>query len=444
MPLSSRQDQDTSLSSWKRGFESRQGHSVEEQLRSHLNVRDDRTFTGAPACNHKRLTNNQQVKIQLLAQHALRPTGRKTLSQPLEHSERRIGGSREETMATDVADFGHDDMAAFLTFPVQVPRRGNTVEATVLSVSKAGAIVTFGTKSDAFVPAKHLGDEPLKPGQRASFVVHQSCDEDEAVELTRLWHDLGRHCEAGTTVTVRVLDAVKRGGTIVGLRAKYKELTGFIPASLMGGASADALVGTSVAVKVADAGASTHRLILDRRRVVEEQKMQAMKPGDILTGTVKAIATRDDGAEFGLFVDAGGASGLVHKSELPAVSKSLSERYRPGQQVQVLVLAITDRQRGRKSLSLSIKRLARDRFLAELQPGDTINGVIVKQADYGVFIRICDEGELNGLLHHSQMPSAVRSGRRPLTVGESVTVKVVSVDRSAGRISLSMRDTPVS
>lgn len=356
-------------------------------------------------------------------------------------------------MANLVADYGHDDLAAFLdghdaivTFPVRVPGRNEAVEATVLSVSKAGAIVTFGTKSDAFVPAKHLGEEPLKPGQRAAFVVHRSCDDDEAVELTRLWHDLARYCDAGTTVTVRVTDMVKRAGSIVGVRAKFKELTGFIPASLLGGANPAALVNTSIAVKVADAEWNSHRLIFDRRRLVEEQNMQAMKPGDVLTGTVKSIATRDDGHEFGLFVDVAGASGLVHKSELavPAVAESLSERYRPGQRVDVLVLAITDRQRGRKTLSLSIKRLVRERFLGNLNEGDTIEGVVVKQADYGFFVRICDEGEVNGLVHRTQMPSAVRSGSRKVAVGDKVTVKVISVDADANRISLSMREAAAS
>lgn len=352
--------------------------------------------------------------------------------------------SRDDTMATAITDLGlvDFDMAALLSFSRNMPARGQTIEATVLSVSKAGAIVTFGSKSDAVVPAKHLGEEQLAPGQRVSFVVFRSAEVDDTVELTRLWHDLQRHCLAGKTVSVRITDVVKRSGCITGVRAKYKELSGFIPSSMLGnGTPLEKLIGTTVAVKVTDAEPQTNRLIFDRRRVQEEERMQSMKPGDVLNGTVRAIAKRDDGGEFGLFVEAGGASGLVHRSELPlSKDTSISERYAAGQPVQVLVLSIGERAHGRKSLSLSIKRLVRDRFLRGLQIGDTVNGIVAKQADYGFFIRLSEEGDVNGLLHRSQLPSAVRSGRRPLKVGDEVSVKVVSVDVSAGRIGLSMRE----
>lgn len=347
-------------------------------------------------------------------------------------------------MATAITDHGHFDidMAALLSFSRNMPARGQTIEATVLSVSKAGAIVTFGSKCDAVVPPKHMGEEQLTPGQRVSFVVFKSAEVDDTLELTRLWHDLQRHCLAGSTVNVRITDVVKRAGSVAGVRAKFKELSGFVPSSLLGNAvPLDKLVGTTVAVKVADADPESNRLIFDRRRVLEEERMQSMKPGDVLTGTVRAVATRDDGSEFGLFVEAAGASGLVHRSELPLSNDTaVSAHYRAGQQVQVLVLSITDRQRGRKSLSLSIKRLVRDRFISGLRTGDTVTGIVVKQADYGFFIRLSDECDVNGLLHRSQLPSAVRSGRRPLTIGDEVSVKVVSVDANTGRIGLSMRE----
>lgn len=347
-------------------------------------------------------------------------------------------------MATAITDLGHFDidMAALLSFSRNMPARGQTIEATVLSVSKAGAIVTFGSKSDAMIPAKHLGEEQLTPGQRVSFVVFKSAEVDDSVELTRLWHDLQRHCLAGNTVNVRITDVVKRSGSVTGVRAKYKELSGFIPSSMLGtGTPLDKLVGTTVAVKVADAEPETNRLIFDRRRVQEEERMQSMKPGDVLNGTVRAVAKRDDGSEFGLFVEAAGASGLVHRSELPlSKDENVSDHYGAGQPVQVLVLSVDDRARGRKSLSLSIKRLVKERFMRTLQIGDTVSGIVVKQADYGFFIRLSEEADVNGLLHRSQLPSAVRSGRRPLTIGDEVSVKVVSVDITAGRIGLSLRE----
>ncbi len=72
--------------------------------------------------------------------------------------------------------------------------------------------------------------------------------------------------EGGQTITVRIGEQVKRAGAVAGVRAKYKELNGFIPGSLLAGLSPESLVGTNLTVKVADADWAKFWQIFDRRR----------------------------------------------------------------------------------------------------------------------------------------------------------------------------------
>ena len=81
---------------------------------------------------------------------------------------------------------------------------------------------------------------------------------------------------------------------------------------------------------------------------------------------------------------------------------------------------------------------ARRNLLESLGPGQVHQGVVRKLVDFGAFV---DLGGVDGLVHVSQLAwGRVNHPREVLHVGQTIQVKVESVDKAASRISLSYRD----
>jgi small subunit ribosomal protein S1 len=337
------------------------------------------------------------------------------------------------------------DLVELLSMPMPArnPRRGSLIMAEVLSVGRSGALVSFGGKSDAIVPPRETGDN-LSVGQHTLFVVTGGPDDNETViasrRLAELWEELEDARASGHAVTIKVTQVVKRQGELCGVRAVFKKkgVCGFVPASLLGYDAANPfeLLDKSLLVKVRDVDAP-QRLIFDRRQAEQDEAVSTLAAGDEVTGSVKSIAANDAG-EYGLFVDIGrGACGLVHRSEIAQSEKLLSERFPVGSRVDVQVLGVQERA-GRKLLSLSVKRLQQRRFVADLQVGEVLVGVVVNTVDYGVFVSLSPD--VRGRVHRSQLPAAVRNGKRALQKGDSVNVRVERIDLDRLQVGLSMRD----
>ena len=143
---------------------------------------------------------------------------------------------------------------------------------------------------------------------------------------------------------------------------------------------------------------------------------------------------------FGVFVDlGGGVDGLVHVSELSWKHvEHPSEVATVGQEVEVEVLDVDlDRER----VSLSLKATQEDpwrEFERKNQTGEVITGQVTKLVPFGAFVRV-GEG-VEGLVHISELAREhVESPEEVVQVGEQVRVKVVDVDVSRRRISLSIK-----
>ncbi len=79
----------------------------------------------------------------------------------------------------------------------------------------------------------------------------------------------------------------------------------------------------------------------------------------------------------------------------------------------------------------------RDNILLGLKSGDTIEGDITNLCDFGAFV---DLGGLEGLIHISELSwGRVAHPTQLLERGQHVTAYVLDVDRSAGRIALSLK-----
>ncbi len=85
------------------------------------------------------------------------------------------------------------------------------------------------------------------------------------------------------------------------------------------------------------------------------------------------------------------------------------------------------------------RKEVRQRILDLLEPGKVVEGVISNIVDFGAFVDL--EG-IDGLIHISELSwSHVNHPSEILAIGDTVTVKVLDIDRDRQRISLGLKQT---
>jgi len=332
------------------------------------------------------------------------------------------------------------------------PERGDVLSGRVLALDSQGMIVDLGLKRDAVVPhaeVEKLAEEGMtfQVGQEVSVVVIQPQDKDgnllASVNQARQQQDwlTAEQLMATGEIWEGVVTGHNRGGVIV----QFGDVRAFVPAShltdLPRGIPENErssrlviLVGRRMGFKVIEVDRQRQRLVLSQRNAQKEyrDKQKGKLLGDLVEGQVrKGVVTglRD----FGAFVDLGGADGLIHISELAwRRVKHPSEVLTVGQEVEVEVLKID--QDG-KRIGLSLKRRQLDpwsRVASRFQVGEIVTGTVTRVASFGAFV---DLGEgIEGLLHSSQLV-----GQLPVAEGESVSVRILSVEPERQRVGLSLK-----
>ncbi|MBL8616715.1 MAG: S1 RNA-binding domain-containing protein [Deltaproteobacteria bacterium] len=157
---------------------------------------------------------------------------------------------------------------------------------------------------------------------------------------------------------------------------------------------------------------------------------QAREAGVPVEGTVES---RNQG---GFVVKVGGVRAFCPISQIDRIPAPDLDSY-IGQKLQFLVTEIRGRDAvvSRKALAAEEVAAAATELWDSVQEGDLKEGVVTGSKEFGVFV---DIGGIQGLVAKRELgwdPQAVA----PAT-GDRVTVRVLSVDREARRLSLSMRD----
>jgi small subunit ribosomal protein S1 len=358
-------------------------------------------------------------------------------------------------------------MDAFLeeeAYGMDSPRRGETRNGTIARISGNDILVDIGAKSEGVIPASEV--EQMTEEQRAELVVGRELpvyvvrtgDRDFGIVLSAARAmeetDWGRaeKLQEEQEVYEGTVGGYNKGGLIV----KVGNLRGFIPASQISlsrrrraeGETPDKrwgkMVGEPILAKVIEVDRKRNRLILseraaarEARKALKERLIVELQAGEIRTGQVISLA------DFGAFVDIGGADGLVHLSEVSWKRLSHpSEMLEVGQEVRVKVLAVdTDRKR----ISLSMRELEPDPWetMAErLHEGQLVEGVITKLTKFGAFASLTvEEGyQVEGLIHISELSD--RRIEHPGDVvqeGQTVTLRIIKIDRARKRIGLSLK-----
>jgi len=162
--------------------------------------------------------------------------------------------------------------------------------------------------------------------------------------------------------------------------------------------------------------------------------LEGLQPGQIVTGIVSRIT------DFGVFVDLGGIDGLIHISELSwSRVKHPSEILKAGEKVEVYVISV---DKDNEKISLSLKQTVPqpwDNIEDRIHAGDIIEGKVVRLAPFGAFVEV--EPGVDGLVHISQISERrINKVEDVLNVGDIVTAKVVEVNSSEKRLSLSIKE----
>jgi small subunit ribosomal protein S1 len=336
-------------------------------------------------------------------------------------------------------------------------RRGEVVEGTVMGVERDGILVDIGFKSEGVVPAGEmhsLGADPLtkvQPGDKVLVYVSNPETSEGQVGLSidrargeQGWRTLQERFESGD-----IFEAEITGYNKGGLLANVEGVNAFIPMSQVVGAKPgtdgtnplSAQVGRELRLKVIEINRRRNRVILSERAALQEWRaeqkdrlLDELHEGEIRLGRITSIRN------FGVFVDLGGADGLVHLSELSWDRNAQPEDlFKVGDEVNVFVMRI---DQDTKKIALSIRRAAPEQWeqlITRYQVGDVVPGVITKLVAFGAFARL--PGPVEGLVHVSELVDR-RIGHPEEVVeeGDVVPLKIVRIEHDRHRLGLSLRE----
>ena len=197
--------------------------------------------------------------------------------------------------------------------------------------------------------------------------------------------------------------------------------------------------GDQVEAVVSDVNPDARRISLSLKDTLPdpwESVIQKYAIGSRVQGKVRNLT------DFGAFVEIEeGVDGLVHVSDMSWTKriKHPSEVLKKGDEVEAIITSIDEENR---RISLSIKEFQPNDFQTfrdRHQPGDVVEGVVSRVADFGVFVQI--EGLIEGLMHVSE--TAVPRGGKPqeeYREGETIRVRILRIDDSEMKVGLSGLD----
>lgn len=330
---------------------------------------------------------------------------------------------------------------------------GKIVSGKIIGFSENEVYVDLGYKSDGIIPMdEYSQDSDFDPqkdiavGEEIDVYILSVDDKEGIVKLsTKLveerkgWNSIRKAYNNGTPVEVEIIEVVK-GGVL----AKKSGIRIFIPASHVSDKyvkNLEELLKTKMQIRIIEFNRKKGKVIGSRRALIEEEEKKRLEElwanieiGKEYTGVVTGLT------DFGAFVDIGGIDGLVHLTELSwSKIKHPSEVLAVGDTIQVRVNSF-DREKERISLGY---RRAEDNpwnnVAERYNVGDIVKGKVVRLVPFGAFVEL--EKGVDGLVHISQI-SDKRIGKPDdvLKKGQEVEAKVLDVNESEQRISLSIRE----
>jgi small subunit ribosomal protein S1 len=338
-------------------------------------------------------------------------------------------------------------------------KSGDIIEGEIVSVSPTEVLVDVGAKSEGLIPSKELerlgreGLEDLQEGDTVLVYVVRTEDREGNLILSIRraeeegdWRVAQKRFEAGDNFETQVA-GFNKGGLI----ARLGRLRGFVPASQLASRHRGSdkqepeerwarLVGETINVKIIELNRRRKRLILSERAALRQHReerraelLEDLRPGEVRSGIVSSLA------DFGAFVDLGGADGLIHLSELSWNRSAKPEDVvQVGQEVEVYVLNVDQE---RKRIALSLKRLEPEPWAtveSRYYVGQLTEGTVTRLTNFGAFALINDE--IEGLIHISELSSGrINHPQDVVKEGEKHVMRIIRIDAKRRRMGLSLK-----
>ena len=262
---------------------------------------------------------------------------------------------RSEPRSVDDFDFDEEAFLAALDENAPVGTTGEVIKGTVIALESDGVYVDIGGKAPGFMPKSEAGlgvitnyQERFPKGLEVEVLVTREQNADgmvtiscRALELRKSWDKVKVLEKEGKVVQV-IVSGFNRGGVTCDLEG----LRGFIPRSqLQDGENHQELVGKTLGVAFLEVNSGTRKLVLSEKRAATAARFQELEVGQLVEGFVASVKP------YGLFIDLGGISGLLHQSSITNGSlRSIREVFDQGDRVSAL---ITDLDPGRGRIGLN-------------------------------------------------------------------------------------------
>lgn len=293
-------------------------------------------------------------------------TGRKASRKPAPAA---AAPGQPATPARQVDDFDFDEEAFLAALDENEPVgvSGEVVPGVVIGVESDGVYVDIGGKAPGFMPKSECGlgvitniKERFPKGLAVEVLVTREQNADgmvtisaRALALRQSWEKVRQMEKEGKVVQVKVT-GFNRGGVTCDLEG----LRAFIPRSqLQDGENHEQLVGKTLGAAFLEVSPDNRKLVLSEKRASTAARFSEIEVGQLVDGQVVAVKP------YGLFVDLGGVSGLLHQSCITGGAlRELREVFDQGDRVQAIVTSV-DPGRGRIALNTA---------LLENQPGELL------------------------------------------------------------------------
>jgi len=366
-------------------------------------------------------------------------------------------------------DHPMDALLAEEEFGLRSPQRGEIRTGKIARVTETDVLVDVGAKSEGVILSQELEQLPkeerdaLVVGKEITVYVVRSAGRDGEILLSLHRAEEEQDWLAAEQLLEKqeVFEGEVAGYNKGGLIVKLGHLRGFIPASQVSLARRrraqgetpekrwGMMVSEPIAAKVIEVDRRRNRLILseraaarEAREVLKERLISELQPGEVRSGHVISLA------DFGAFIDIGGADGLVHRSEISW--KRIAhprELLKVGDKVKVKVLSL---DQDRKRISLSMRELEEDpwsKIVSNFKEGQLVEGTITKLTKFGAFASLSETGdlEIEGLIHISELSDRrIDHPREVVEENQVLTLRVVKLDMERRRIGLSLKrvDSP--
>lgn len=337
------------------------------------------------------------------------------------------------------------DLFARGDVPIAKARRlsvGDEIEGVVGHVGPDSVFVDIGNNQQGYFESIELRDEHGETTVKVGDTVKAWVVDLEGGQI-KLGKRFGRDVASTERFRVAYEQGVAIEGKVTGVNKGGAEvdlggIRGFCPFSQLDDRytqDPSQFIGRSLTFLVTKL--DERDVVLSRRALLEresrdsrERVLGALAIGSVVKGRVSQVR------DFGAFVDLGGIDGLVPARELS------HDRVRPedvvsiGDVVEVQIKSI-DKKGDKTEITLSLKALATDPWTAieAVAPiGRVVAGQVSRLADFGAFVRI--GAGVEGLLHVSELGARVRHPKDALEIGQSILVRVLSVDLERKRVAL--------